>query len=476
MSIHSSITNSKSYKGASKKGRHLGRWGMTKPSPDVAISDLPTLRARSDLLYKNNALSKGAIDSNLSNVIGSGLKPHPTLNYELLGISEDDAKKLEKKMLQEFNFVAQSLNIDAERSENFFELQSTAFYSMLIGGDVFALLPSIKRPNTPYTTAIALIPAEQVVNTSDMINTRNLAGGIEVNDYGEPLYYHILKQHPNGLNYEKSWQKVKAFDSKGRRLVLHMFEKKEPGQKRGIPYLTPVISLLKVLGDYTEAELTATLVSSLFTIFVKSEEGMGLDIEEDESKDVDYSLSAGGVVNLKNGESIETADPNRPNKNYEIFYRAIVREIGIGLNLPYEILVKHFESSYTAARAGFLEVWKYYNRQITLVVRKFTQPIYERVIEEGVLLGRINAPGFLEDPFLRHHYLNCIWTGEVQGAIDEVKSAKAAKIRVDEGFSTRDRESSQLNGSNFSENVNTAKDENVEMFKSKLKKDFNETR
>jgi len=472
MSIHSAITNKKTtYDSASRNDRFMKRWAMKKPSPDIAIRDLETLRGRSDDLYKNNALSHGAIDTNLNNIIGSGLKPHPSLDHKVLGITEEYARELEKIILREFNFVASSENIDAERTQNFFELQKSAFYSMLIGGDVFAMLPSIKRKNSPYTTSIALISADQVSNPNHLTHNRSIAGGIEVGDMNEPLFYHILKYHPNGLlSHVDEWQKVRVFDNQDRRLVLHMYNKMEAGQKRGIPYLAPVISLLKMLGDYTDAELTATLISSLYTVFVTSEEGTGLDLdlEEQEESKSDYSLSAGSTVNLKPGEKIEMADPNRPNKSYEIFYRAIVREIGVGLNIPYEILVKHFESSYTAARAGFLEVWKYYKGQRSLVVRKFNQPIYERVIEEGVLLGRIDLPNFLEDPFMKYHYLNCIWTGEVQGAIDEVKEARASKLRIDSGLSTRERESSQINGSSYDENIATAKEESKKMIDANL--------
>ena len=460
------------YKGAGT-GRNLGRWSMKKSAPDVVIKDLPTLRGRSDALYKNNSLARSAINKNLDNIIGSGMRPHPMPNHKALGISKKKAKKLGKQMLREFNFVANSQNIDAERTQNFYEIQIPAFYSMLIGGDVFALLPRIERIGTPYTTAIALISADQVCNPNGNLEKANLAGGIEVGSNGDPIYYHILKEHPNGLNYTKEWQIIKAFDDNGRRMVLHLFQKMEAGQKRGIPYLAPIIQLVKTLGDYTDSEVTAALVSSLFTVFVKSEEGAGLEMDladEAQSQDehVDYSMSAGSVINLKNGEDIEIADPSRPNKNYEVFYKAIVRELAVGLNLNYSILMTEFNKSFTASRAELLQVWKYFKRQRTMFTNRFAQPIFERVIEEAVLLGRINAPGFLEDPFMREAYLNCSWTGELAGAIDEIKEVKAAKARVDAGFSTREKESAMMNGSSFDENINVAEDESRKMIVSNL--------
>lgn len=460
------------YKGA-RKSRTLGRWGMRKKAPDVAIRDLPTLRGRSDSLYKNNSLARSAVNKNLDNIIGAGLRPHPTLDHKALGIKNKKAKKIAKKILSEFNFVAESTNIDAERSQDFYELQLSTFYMMLIGGDSFSLLPSIARPNSPYTTAIATISADQVCNPNNSMDKPTLAGGIEVDERNAPTTYYMLKQHPHGLEYQQEWQSVRAFDDEGRPLVLHLFQKLEAGQKRGIPYLAPIIELIKTLGDYTDAEVTASLVSSLFTVFVKSESGEGLELDlRDESDDIedkpDYSMSAGSVINLKEGEGIEIADPKRPNKSYDTFHRAIIKELAVGLNLSYEVLMTEFNNSFTSSRAVLLQVWKYFKRMRTLMVKRWCQPIYERVIEEAVLLGRLNLDGFVEDPFMRNLWLKCVWTGELAGAIDEIKEVKAAKMRVEAGFSTRKREASMMNGTNFDDNMNVADDESRKMIGANL--------
>jgi lambda family phage portal protein len=459
------------YNGA-KRSKHLGRWGMKKKAPDVAIKDLPTLRGRSDSLYKNNSLARSAVNKNLDNVIGAGLRPHPTLNHKALGIKKKKAKKLSKALLREFNFLAESINIDAEHSQNFYELQRSKLYMMLIGGDAFSLLPRIERPNSPYTTAIATISADQVCNPNSAIDKPSLAGGVEVNVNNAPIAYHILKEQPNGLTFVKEWQKVEAFDEEGRVLVLHLFQKLEAGQKRGVPYLAPIIGLIKTLGDYTDAEVTASLVSALFTVFVKSESGDGLDFglgnEEQSEEGADYALSAGAVVNLKDDEDITIADPNRPNKNYDIFHRAIIKELAVGLNLSYEILMTEFNNSFTSSRAVILQVWKYFKGLRTLMVNKFCQPIYERVIEEAVLLGRLELKGFIEDPFMKKLWLNCVWTGEQPGAIDEIKEVKASKLRIDAGLSTRKREASIMNGTSFDDNINVAEDESRKMIDANL--------
>jgi capsid protein len=46
-------------------------------------------------------------------------------------------------------------------------------------------------------------------------------------------------------------------------------------------------------------------------------------------------------------------DPKRPNTALDGFVQAVFQQIGIALGLPFEILVKHFTASYSAARFSF---------------------------------------------------------------------------------------------------------------------------
>ena len=102
-------------------------------------------------------------------------------------------------------------------------------------------------------------------------------------------------------------------------------------------------------------------------------------------------------------------------------------------------------------------------------VNDFCQPIYELFLTEAVANGRIYAPGFLNDPAVKYAWANAEWNGPAQGQLDPVKEATAAKIRVEQGFSTRERETVEINGGDFEGNVNQAKMENEKMEKSGLK-------
>jgi capsid protein len=86
-------------------------------------------------------------------------------------------------------------------------------------------------------------------------------------------------------------------------------------------------------------------------------------------------------------------------------------------------------------------------------VKDFCQPVYEEVITEAVAKGRLAAPGFWDAPEIRAAWLRAEWYGPTQGQLDPLKEVNAAAVRVEKGFSTRARETSELTGGNFETNV-----------------------
>lgn len=132
------------------------------------------------------------------------------------------------------------------------------------------------------------------------------------------------------------------------------------------------------------------------------------------------------MIGLAPGESIETASPNRPNDLFEPFFRAIVQLIGMALGIPFEVLMKHFQASYSAARAALLEAWRFIRVWRERMAAESCQFAYEVVTTEAVARGSIEAPGFFDDPFLRHAWLGTTWTGDSRGRVGDPAGVAAA--------------------------------------------------
>jgi capsid protein len=65
---------------------------------------------------------------------------------------------------------------------------------------------------------------------------------------------------------------------------------------------------------------------------------------------------------------------------------------------------------------------------------------------EAVMIGRVKAPGFFDDPLIRKAWLGSLWSGAGQGQIDPVKETKAALMRIKGNLSTYEDEYLALSG------------------------------
>lgn len=455
------VTLSGAYHGASKKRRTIKQFNPKTGDADAdSLDDLPTLRTRSRSLLRNTPIASGAIRTNSVHVIGSGLKLQSRINADVLGMSEEDADKWQQNTEGEFLSWAESLDCDINRGKNFYDFQNLVFRSILESGDCF-VLPLFKDINTlNYGLRLQVLEADRVENPNNKRDTTTLAGGVEKKKDGTPKKYWVRTQHPGTEKtpIERKWDSISAFTGNGRRKIIHVYEQLRPGQSRGIPYLAPVIEMLHQLGKYTDAELQAAVISSYFTVFVTTPEGganFSTFLPSDEggqSDDEDYTMGSGAIVGLAEGETIETANPGRPNATFDPFVMSLLRQIGTSLGLPFELLIQHFTKSYSAARTAMLNAWKVFLTRRSFMIDHFCNLVYELWMEEAVLRERVIAPGFLTEPLLRKAFLGNLWIGPAAGQIDPTKETAAAQARVDGFFSNISIESAAM-GIDFDQNI-----------------------
>ena len=451
------------YTGADRSRRANQAGVRRETDADSAIlPDLATLRAESQHLCRNNAIAGGAIKTNITKVVGTGLKVKSNLDREVLRLTDEQADAWERAAEREFRLATETREIDAERRLPFSLMQGLAFLKVLEDGDVLVNLPRLKRPGSPYSLKLQLIEGARLCNPNHKPDTATIAAGVERDNTGAPKTYHVCNQHPGNWRTRKdhTWTSLPAFGQSGAPLVLHLFDQTRPGQTRGVPYLAPVTELIKQLGRYTDAEVMAAVVSGMLTVFVTNEQGqpiIGPDTTEtttgDATDTTGMELGYGSVVGLLPGEKVETVNPGRPNTAFDPFVVAILRQIGMALELPFELLVKHFTASYSAARAALEEAWDYFNRRRHWLVVMLCQPVYEAVITEAVATGRLSAPGFFGDPLLRKAWLSATWTGDAPSQLDPMKEVNAAVIRIENHLSTIEEEAIRLTGTGFEDKL-----------------------
>ena len=471
--------------GASTKKNSTAGWITANASVLEDIEDnIEKLRERSRDLFMGAPIATGALKSLVTNIIGSGLKLNTQIDYEFLGMSLEEADVWETTVEREFDLWAESKSCDAQRMNNFYEIQQLAFLSQLMSGDCFTLTPMIKRSDTPYELTLQLVEADRVCNPQGFASVDNkIINGVEIDHKGEVVAYHIADTHPNSrYSMKNNWTRVVKFgETTGRPNVLHLMEMERPEQRRGVPILAPVIDSLKQLARYSDAELMSAVISAMFTAFVETElppgDGLGgiPDGDQLDDSDDDAIELGNGLVNfLREGEKVSFANPSRPNTAFDAFVTSICRQIGVALEVPYEVLMKHFTSSYSASRGALLEAWKMYKKRREQFAADFCQPVYELFLIEAISKGRIYAPGFFDNPLIRKAYCGAEWNGPTQGQLDPLKEVNAAEKRVNLGVSTRTKETTELTGASFFKNIRLRELEEKELKRAGLNSFNNE--
>ena len=423
------------------------------------VHDLREIRNRSRDLIRNNPIATGAIETSVTNIVGTGLSMQSQIDSEFLGLDEDAAEEWQSNTEREYRLWSESVFCDAYEQQTFAEIQDLALRSSMEGGDAFVVLANIDRPGWPYKLALQVIEAERVSNPDLGADQATRVQGIEKNERGAPIAAYITNRHPQqwGNTKDIQWERVPFRGVSGRINLVQLYRKKRPGQTRGIPELAPVIEPLKQLGRYTEAEIAAAVVSGAFSVFVKMDPEAFTDLFDDKAQSAitnsakrwDGTLQPGAAVNLLPGEEIQTADASRPNPNFDPFVGAILKQVGIGLGLPYEVITKHFQSSYSAARAALLDAWRTFKIRRAWLASKLCQVVYEEWLADAVASGRVTAPGFFADPAIRKAWSTATWNGDGPGAIDPYKEAQAARERMDIGLSTLSEEILAYDGGNW---------------------------
>lgn len=446
------------YQGA-KFAERMFHWGPGQRDADSdTIRDLAQLRGRSRDLIRNSPLAAGAVDTHVSHVVGSGLSLQSRIDVQALGMTPEQAAAWQTVTERRFRLWAGSELCDVTHDQDFYELQDLVERTIFESGDTAVLLARAEpTPEWPFSLALQVFEADRVCNPQSRPDTPSLTAGIERNAVGAAVAAHICSKHPGTSLAGATWQRVTFRGESGRRNLLHLRRKRRPGLTRGIPALAPIIGTLKQMTRYSDAEIDAAVNSAANAVFVTMDAQAFGDLFEQDAQDKligaaerwDGTLRSGRAINLLPGENVASPTPGRPNPNFDPFMTAFAGYIGIALGIPREVLLKAFNSSYSAARAALLDAWRTWGIRRLWLASKFCQPVFEEWLADEVASGAIAAPGFFSDPVIRAAWCGAKWSGDGPGALDPLKEAKAVRERLDIGLTTLAEEKMAYDGGDW---------------------------
>ncbi len=360
------------------------------------------LRNRARYEVANNSYARGIVLTLANDVIGTG----PRLQM----LTEDP--EANRRIEQAFHQWAKSIRL-AEKLR-------TLRMAQIQDGEAFAILISNPQLPTAIELDLRLIEAEQVTTPDLQWTDSRATDGIVFDNAGNPVEYHVLKQHPGeGRGVNREADRVPA-DS-----VLHLYRTDRPGQRRGIPEITPALPLFAMLRDYSLATLDAAKAAAYYSGIIYTDAPPNGESDAVEPLDP-IELDRNTLLTMPGGWKMSQLKAEQPTGTYAEFKHEILNEIARCLNMPFNVAAGN-SSSYNYA-SGRLDHQTYF-KSLRIDQSRVEISILDRILvawfDEAVLIGGLLPTG---QGLIAHWPHQWFWDGHEH--VDPAKEANAQATRL----------------------------------------------
>lgn len=306
-----------------------------------------------------------------------------------------------------------------------------------VDGEAFALLIQNPRLSGGVTLDIRLIEADQVATPDLFWPTATAVDGIELDDVGNPVYFHLLRGHPGDTIWTVApW----LYDRIPADLVIHWYRADRPGQFRGVPEITASIADFAELRRYGRAVLAAAETAADFAAMLYTEAPADTDVDPGtafESLEIEKRM----MTTLPAGYRVEQLRSEQPTTTYSDYVTQKVTSLARCLNMPRNIALG--DSSGYNYSSGRLDHQTYY-KSIKVDQVHCRRIVLERIFmawlkEAGSMLG-LGRPSEIRAADFPHQWL---WPGSEH--VDPLKEAQAQEVRM-KNFTTSFTEECQRSG------------------------------
>ena len=254
------------------------------------------------------------------------------------------------------------------------------------GRDGEFFVEKVRLKQAKYSYALHPFEADLVDETysrSARAGENEIRQGVEIDGFGRPIAYHVLTEHPGETVYGQRH----AYKRRRRILadkIIHVFIKSRPGQVRGEPPMSAVMTSTKMLSGYREAEVTGRRLAAskmgFFKRMFQSGSGDIAPLADVETKDgiLEMEVEPGKLSALPPGVEFEKFDMQTFSTDYEQFERQILRSISAGLDISYSnISMDSSNSSYSSDRSEQIKQRDIWRMLQMFFIRRLAEPIVD---------------------------------------------------------------------------------------------------
>lgn len=381
----------RSYDGASQ-GRRFRNWNPQATDADAEIVlGGPRLRSRSRDLIRNNPHAAKGVTVLADNIVGEGIVPRAVTD------SPDKNKEI-NALWEKWVRVA-----DVSGAINFYSQQYLACREVVEGGDVLArrrvgpkmvLPPGMKPEDMPPNLRIQLLEADYLDDTKQSTGGRTVVAGVEFDRQSRRTGYWLYENHPGSgstTGSSTTSKRVNAAD------IAHLYEPQRT-QARGAPWFAPVITALRDLDEYEQAEIVRKKIEACVVAIVtnpdEDEINPGLNTVAgvvDASGNPVERFEPGMIGYARGGKQVTFNSPS-VTAGHETYVRSKLRAVAAGMRIPYELLSNDLsEVNFSSSRIGILEFRRFVRSfQWNYFIPMFCQPVWEWFIDQCKMEGLID--------------------------------------------------------------------------------------
>jgi len=411
-------------------GDRLGEWGLSASGPSASQMSIGGLRKRARNLERNNAVANGAIDSFVSNLVGTDISP--TWNLD----NEDQREELQQL------WDDSQLEADFYGVSDFYGTQEIVCRGMVRDGECLARFHDLRPSyNMVVPLQVQLLEPDHLdVAYTDISQEGNeIRYGIEWKD-GRRYKYWLYKDHPGEMFLTGTDLTRIAVDAED---MSHVFRPLRAGQARGFSRLAPIILKLHDIDQYDDAELVRKKVAALWGGFIYSDSPAVPTMPGQHGKKENgvqsVTLKAGTFPVLRDGMKIAFSESPDVGNNHFDYMKTQFRLVARGVGITYEQLTGDLENvNYTSLRAGLIEFRRLCETIIArTLIFQYCRPWINRWIYTAILnncLKTIPVSEYLSHPITFHRV---DWHLDGWDFTDPVKDRVAEKMDIRGGLDTR---------------------------------------
>ena len=422
----------RSFDGA-KSNRLTADWVANRGTADVHLrTDMVSLRERARDLERNDGYAEAVFIELESNIIGkSGIQLKPkALKADMRnagGIANKPDVTACEKVAQAWEHYSKRGNFEVTRGFSRPQFERLAIRSIARDGG-FIVRSVDGFPNNDYRYAVQGFEVD-ALNHRFSDAKRRIHMGIEYDEWDAPIAYHLDVKSPKDDSYKR--EELERFEADE---ILHLFMSKRLTQSHGFSWLAPVMTRLRHLSKYEEAEVIAAREQSCKGGYFITEGEQAYTGDEDEDGNIVGITEPGQWESLPQGVKPHVVDPTHPNGDFPGFKKAILQGFCAGIYVNYPTLGKDLEGvSFSSIRSGTLserDIWRVIQ---SWFIDEFEIPVFEKWLKMALTTGEIEGLGIQDYDRLCH----AEFSGRTWDWVDPLRDINAAKEEIALGLNSR---------------------------------------